>query len=156
MNNEEGKDLKKAVDQLCKGGNRLPALASLAMDRNRRKVVAAWQPFETIRERLVQEHGEPKSDGGFNVLPGMKGWAAFAKEYERLALAEFKLEGELEVVSLKDIEAGFSRDDSGRRQPLDISPEELGLLVAAGMIESPSATKPKALPAAARKLKPSR
>jgi hypothetical protein len=123
-----------AMQALCGPTNRLPVVASLRADRTLRALATAWEPCERVRMQLLRDHGETNGEQ-VSISPHMPGWPAFAEAYNEMGAEE--VEVAVEPLKLSDIEQGYARDaETGKKEPLDISPAQLGALVELGLIET--------------------
>jgi hypothetical protein len=121
----------QALQTLCAPINRLPVQAGMDADRSRRSLTMAVAPFEWVRQQLVADHGKQQPNGTSKVDPDMPGWEEFAVAYNAAASEEVTLE--IWPIRMADVLEGFSRED-GKRGPLDISPQELGVLRELGIV----------------------
>ena len=132
MTNAEIKAALECMTALCGPTNRLPTLAALKADRTLRALREAWAPVRAIQDGLIREHGK-ETDGGHEINPKCEGWADYVREANALYADETEVA--LHPITLKDIEAGWSRDpETGKKDGLDISPAQLGALVELGCI----------------------
>jgi hypothetical protein len=120
----------EAMTALCGPTNRLPVVAALKADRTLRALAAEAAIFEPRRNQYIQDHGA-KTDDGWRIEPGMDGWDGYVEMHG------IEVEVAVEPVKMADVEQGYARDpETGRKEALDISPAQLGALVALGIIES--------------------
>lgn len=134
-----------ALEQLIGPGNRLPVLAMLRADRSLRALAKAWAPCDAERLKLCQEYGKLTIDGARFEFPVKEDAQAFAAAYNAIVLEEVEVSG-LEPVALKDIEAGYHKDqETGKKSAtLDIDGTQLRALIVLGIIDDPAAAVPDA------------
>lgn len=118
-----------ALTILCNDPNRLPTLAAVRAGRAVRKLREAAEPVEAVRVRLVEEHGEKTEDG---MRVPEKNYPAFLPAYGELMAEEVDLD--IQPITLKDVEAGWSKGEDGMRVGLEISPTQLSVLVDVGLV----------------------
>ena len=114
---------------LCNDPNRLPTLAAVKAGRALRRLKEAYDPAEAVRVQLVQEHGRQEADG-FKVTE--ENYPAFVAAYNELMAGEVDVDAQ--PITLKDIEAGWSKAEDGKRVGLEISPAQLTVLMDVGLV----------------------
>jgi hypothetical protein len=135
MKNVEVKVALDCMAVLCGPLNRLPTLAALKADRTLRALRSAYEPVEAIRIKLVEEHGEKA--GEETKVPDAN-LPAFIAAYNELMGAETDVT--IQPIRTADVQAGYSRDPAtGKKDIIDISPAQLGVLVELGIITEEAA-----------------
>ena len=135
LKNEDVQRALLAMARLVGGGNRLATLPGLRAARTRTTLAKAWEPVEERRLQLLKDHGKPARGGkayDFDTPEARKAWADGWKE-----ACEEERTLELEPLTLAEVGAGYYRDpETGQKEPgLDLSPEDLGILVELGLVQ---------------------
>lgn len=132
-----------AMNHVCGGGNRLPTLPALRAFRIKGALAQAWEGVDEIRVQMCKDQGKMNEAGNAYVFETADAAEAFNAAWKEVCAEPRELE--LETLTLAEIEAGhFRHPETGKKEPgLDISPDQLGLLVRIGIVTEP----PKAEPA---------
>lgn len=127
-----------AMTQLCGGGNRLPTLPALRASRIKAGLEAAWKSCDEHRIQLCKDHGKLDDAGTAYVFESAEARRAFDDSWKQLCAEERDLE--LETLTQTEIDAGWYRNpETGKKEPgLDLSPDQLGVLVRVGIVTQPA------------------
>ena len=116
--------------------NRLPVLTSLEASRTLTALGDLWAPCGEWKNNYIADFGEKGEDGASRLASTSEHWPEYEEKMKEMMAAEVELD--ITPLKLEEVEKGFARNhETGERGELDISPMELGALVAIGIIEDP-------------------